>query len=68
MNNEINQEINVDDVVERIYNDDSIPKFIFISVGVGVLDDPWSCVFYKIELKEKLFLYNNFSFLVLKKF
>ena len=29
MNNEINQEINIDDVVEKIYNDDSIPKFTF---------------------------------------
>lgn len=29
MNNKINQEINIDDVVEKIYNDDSIPKFTF---------------------------------------
>ena len=29
MNNKINQEINLNDIVEKIYNDDSIPKFTF---------------------------------------
>ena len=29
LNNEINCEINIDDIVEKIYNDDSIPKFTF---------------------------------------
>ena len=29
MNNKINCEINIDDIVEKIYNDDSIPKFTF---------------------------------------
>ena len=29
MNNKINQEINIDDIVDKIYNDDSIPKFTF---------------------------------------
>ena len=29
LNNEINCEINTDEIVEKIYNDDNIPKFTF---------------------------------------